>query len=101
MEMKHATQTTGLATEVPAHDEGRTRRRRNGSEVPVRYFLLKPGTSPTKPELGQEMETEGDALIEAFRAGQPFYTVASWRAVPEVNGGNPMIVKQPVVSKST
>ena len=101
MEIKQATETTDHVSAMSAHEESRSRRRRNGNDAPLRYFLLKQGSSPTKPELRQEMETEGDALIEAFRAGQPFYTVAAWRAVPEVNGGNPMIVKQPVVSKST
>lgn len=77
------------------------RRRRNGNDANLRYFLIKPGSSPAKPELGQEMASEGEALIEAFRSGQPFYTVTAWKAVPEVNGGNPVIVKQAVASKAT
>ena len=77
------------------------RRRRQGNDENLRYFLLKPGSSPVKPELGQEMASEGEALIEAFRSGQPFYTVTVWKAVPEVNGGNPVIVKQAVASKTT
>ena len=47
------------------------------------------------------MASEGEALIEAFRSGQPFYTVTVWKAVPEVNGGNPVIMKQAVASKAT
>jgi hypothetical protein len=54
-----------------------------------------------KPELGQEVESEGEALIEAFRTGEPFYTLAAWKAIPEVNGGNPVIVKQAVAQKTT
>lgn len=76
------------------------RRRRNGNDANLRYFLVKPGSSPAKPELGQEMASEGEALIEAFRTGQPFYTVTAWKAVPEVNGGNPVIVKQAVAQKT-
>ena len=79
----------------------RPRRRRNGNDASLRYFLIKPGSSPAKPELGQEVASEGEALIEAFKSGQPFYTVTAWRAVPEVNGGNPVIVKQAVASKAT
>ena len=78
-------------------------RRRRKSSAPVenlRYFLIKPGSSPAKPELGQEMASEGEALIEAFRSGQPFYTVTVWKAVPEVNSGNPVIVKQAVATKA-
>jgi hypothetical protein len=77
------------------------RRRRNGNDANLRYFLIKPGSTPAKPELGQEMASEGEALIEAFRSGQPFYTVTAWKAVPEVNGGNPVIVKQAVGTKTT
>lgn len=91
------------STEGPAavsEGPGATRRRRNGSDANLRYFLIKPGSSPAKPELGQEVASEGEALIEAFRSGQPFYTVTAWKAVPEVNGGNPVIVKQAVAQKT-
>ena len=43
------------------------RRHRNGSDPNLRYFLPKSGSSPAKPELGQEMASEGEALIEAFK----------------------------------
>jgi hypothetical protein len=95
---------TTEATERPAAaSEGMSapRRRRNGNDANLRYFLVKPGSSPAKPELGQEMASEGEALIEAFKSGQPFYTVTAWRAVPEVNGGSPVIVKQAIVQKTT
>ena len=40
-------------------------------------------------------QAEGEALIEAFKNGQPFYTLTAWKAVPEVNGkSSPVIVKQ-------
>jgi hypothetical protein len=79
-----------------------SRRHRNGSDPNLRYFLLKSGSSPAKPELGQEMANEGEALIEALKSGQTFFTVAAWKSVPEVNGGgNPVIVKQAVVQKPT
>jgi hypothetical protein len=94
---------TAEAAERPAaaRSEGVSapRRRRNGNDANLRYFLVKPGSSSTKPELGQEMASEGEALIEAFKSGQPFYTVTAWKAVPEVNGGNPVIVKQAIAQK--
>jgi hypothetical protein len=78
------------------------RRHRNGSDPNLRYFLPKSGSSPAKPELGQEMANEGEALIEALKSGQMFFTVAVWKSVPEVNGGgSPVIVKQAVVQKPT
>ena len=78
------------------------RRHRNDNGPNLRYFLPKSGSSPGKPELGQEMASEGEALIEAFKNGQPFYTLTAWKAVPEVNGGgSPVIVKQAVVQRPT
>ena len=76
------------------------RRRRNGDDAGVRYFLPKVGSSPATPELGQEVASEGEALIQAFRSGETFYTLTAWKAVPEVNGGgSPVIVKQAVAPK--
>jgi hypothetical protein len=99
MESKETTESTAGPTAVRSDGSG-TRRRRNGNDANLRYFLIKPGSSPAKPELGQEMASEGEALIEAFRSGQPFYAVTAWKAVPEVNGGNPVIVKQAVAQKT-
>ena len=55
----------------------------------------KPARPLPSRELGQEMASEGEALIEAFKNGQQFYTLTAWKAVPEVNGkSSPVIVKQ-------
>lgn len=93
---------TGVAP-APEKSNGSaaTRRRCDGNDANLRYFLIKAGSSAAKPELGPEMASEGEALIEAFRTGQPFYTLTAWKAVPEVNGGNPVIVKQAMAPKAT
>lgn len=85
-----------ISPAVPSEGANGRRKRRNGSEVPLRYFLPKPGSSANAVELGQEVASEGEALIQAFKSGQQFYTLAVWKAVPEVNGGSPVIVKQAV-----
>ena len=72
---------------------GRRRRWEMTSEN-VRYFLPKAGDAEETPELGQEMASEGEALVQAFKSGQLFYTLVAWRAVPEINGNEPRIVKQ-------
>jgi len=101
METKGLDNSAGPATTSVGGANTR-RRHRNGSDPNLRYFLPKTGSSPAKPELGQEMASEGEALIEAFKNGQPFYTLTAWKAVPEVNsGGSPVIVKQAVVQKPT
>lgn len=82
------------ATGVGEPGKGR-RSRRNGIEVDLRYFLPANDSSTSAPKLGQETASEGEALIQAFKSGQHFYTLAVWKAVPEVNGGgSPVIVKQ-------
>jgi hypothetical protein len=101
METKTPDSSAMLATTSVSGTNAR-RRHRNGSDPNLRYFLPKSGSSPAKPELGQEMASEGEALIEAFKNGQPFYTLTTWKAVPEVNGGgSPVIVKQAVAQKPT
>jgi hypothetical protein len=81
------------AADNSASRNGRRRRWEMTSEN-VRYFLSKSGGSGDKPELGQEMESEGEALVDAFKSGQVFYTVVAWKAVPEMNGNEPRIVKE-------
>lgn len=84
----------GSAAASPASTHIR-RKKHTQEDGALRFFLPKPGSSSAKPELGQEMTSEGEALIEALKSGQPFYTLAAWKAVPEVNGGSsPVIVKQ-------
>ena len=88
---------TSSSTPPGANGTGTRRKRRTADDAGVRYFLPKPGSSAATPELGQEVASEGEALIQAFRSGQTFYTLSAWKAVPEVNGGgSPVIVKQAV-----
>ena len=93
---------TRISSSTPpgANGTGTHRKRRNADDAGVRYFLPKAGSSPATPELGQEVASEGEALILAFRSGQTFYTLTAWKAVPEVSGGrSPVIVKQAVAPK--
>ena len=56
----------------------------------LRYFLPKPGSSTGTPELGEEVASEGEALIQAFKTGQLFLHVGGmegstggeWRRQP-------------------
>lgn len=89
--------TAGASAPPAANDGSIRRKRRNGVDPILRYFLPKPDASPSSLELGQEVASEGEALIQSFKNSQPFYTLAAWKAVPEVNGGgSPVIVKQAV-----
>jgi hypothetical protein len=97
MDTRPGTVTAPPAAGANAGAAKTQRRKRNTDDGNVRYFLPKSGSSPAKPELGQEVASEGEALIEAFKSGQSFYTLTAWKAVPEVNGGgSPVIVKQAI-----
>ncbi len=97
METRPGTGTTQPPA-APGAGAAKTRRRRLSTDDDyVRYFLPKPGSAPDKPELGREMPNEGEALIEAFKNGQPFYALTTCKAATEVNGGgSPVIVRQTV-----
>jgi hypothetical protein len=85
---------TGAETASGNSERNGRRRRWEMTGENIRYFLPKPGGSSEQPELGREMTSEGEALVQAFQSGQVFYTVVAWRAVPEINGNEPKIVKQ-------
>jgi hypothetical protein len=86
---------TRAANDTASGTERNGRRRRwEMTSENVRYFLPKAGGSSEKPELGQEVASEGEALVQAFKSGQVFYTLVAWKAVPEINGNEPKIVKQ-------
>src|SRR5712664_4804222 len=97
MENRPGTVTTQPPAGTSAGAAKMRRRRLSNDDDNVRYFLPKPGTTPDKLELGREMPNESEALIEAFKSGQPFYALTVCKAATEVNGGgSPVIVKQAV-----
>jgi hypothetical protein len=80
--------------EPPGPKRGRKSR---PTEEVARYFLAKEGSSPAKPELGEETGSMTDALIKAFQTkGGVIYVVSSYRAEADVQGGNPILVKRPL-----
>jgi len=83
--------------QVPTSAHGKKGRRSRGSEGTARFFLAKEGSSPQKPELGDEAQTESDALIKAFqqRTGV-IYVLTAFRAEAEIQGGSPVLVKRPL-----
>lgn len=90
---------SGVAGDSGNKQETSTRRRRrNGDDSKARFFLPKQGSTLKTPELGQEMTTEGEALVQALKRDQHFYVVTAWKAVAEQNGGSPVIIKQPITA---
>jgi len=90
--------TSGQAPlQVSARGSRRKARKSRGSEEAARYFLAKEGSSPQKPDLGEEAQTESDALIKAFQQKTGvIYVVTAFRAEAEIQGGSPVLVKRPL-----
>jgi hypothetical protein len=86
--------------EVPSAPKRARRSRTPHNPERGRYFLPKTGSSVDRPELGQEVASEGEALVAAFKSGQVFYTLVAWSPLPEMNGGEAKIVKQPYSPKA-
>ena len=83
---------------VPASDKGKAKRgpkaKKPGDEG-VRYFLAKEGSTADKLELGEEVKSEGDAIVRSFRSNNAlFFAVAVYRADVEMTGGSPTLVKR-------
>lgn len=82
---------------VDSTEAKRGRKSRHSVEEVVRYFLAKEGSSPDKPELGEEAVNESDALIKAFQSKTGvIYVLMPYRAEAEVQGGSPTLVKRPL-----
>lgn len=92
--MESGKPTTETTAPGAAKNGAGRRRRWEMTSADVRYFLIKPGTSSDKPELGREVTNEADALVEAFKTDQPFFTLVAWKAVSENENGTPRIVKE-------
>lgn len=85
----------------PARKSSTGRRRRttrSGDPASARFFLIK-GSSNGSIELGQEVASENDAIVESFRGGGSFAVVTEWKPVADVSSGSPVIKKEAIVSE--
>ena len=85
----------------PAGRRGKRRRNTRGSESPSpvqRFFLTK--TANGIPELGEEVEDENTAMVEALKMGTTYIILSEWRpTVDNTTKGRPVVTKE-AVSKS-
>lgn len=65
----------------------------------ARYFLGKAGNDGGTPALDREVESEGEALVEALRLGATYYAIEEFRVVPDFSGRRPQLKKESVQSK--
>ena len=85
----------------PGSSARRGKRRRNtrGSESPpsVNRFFLTRDSSNGIPELGQEVEDENTAMVEALKTGRTYLMLSEWRStVDNTTKGRPVVTKEAV-----
>jgi len=89
--------TNESGAEKPAR---RARRPRTNGEEEVgtftRYFLAKREGNGSTPTLDREIESEGEALIEALRSGVTYYAIQEFRVIPDFAGRKPQLDKEAV-----
>jgi len=78
---------------------GRRRRGpRVGESAGARFFLVKTSSNGSL-ELGQEVASENEAIVESFRGGGSFAVVTEWKPIADLSNGSPVIKKEAIVSE--
>lgn len=75
----------------------RARRRRivRSGDGAGRYFLVK-NSARGQIELGEEVPSENDAMVTAFRSGGTYAVVTEWKTNVDLTDGRPVIKKKAV-----
>jgi hypothetical protein len=90
-------------TERPAGG-GKASRRRGGrrsrgqSADGARYFVGRPADADGKPTLEQELASEPEALVIAFKNDSRVYFVSEYRVTQRIEGGQVRLEKAPVAA---
>ena len=103
--MATATTDTAAVPRAPKADgsdkpASRGRRARSESSEEnnqhARYFLGKASSDGGTPTLDREVESEGEALVEALRLGVTYYAIEEFRVIPDFSGRRPQLKKESV-----
>jgi hypothetical protein len=100
------------ATEVPARLKASIRRsggerkrsrdrggrRSRNQPTAVRYFVGRPAGDDSKPSLEQEVASEPEALVIAFKNDSRVYFVNEYRVTQRIEGGQVRLEKEPASS---
>ena len=86
---------TRTETAGPTRRRGGRRSKRSASEG-VRYFVAKPGAKHGTLTLDQEMASEPEALVAAFKSDSRVFAITEYTVVQKIDGNNVALVKEPV-----
>ena len=94
------------ASPKPGPDTAPSPRRRRGrkdsteSGPAERFFLAEANANAGAPALGREMPNEGEAIVEAFRAGVNIDTISEFRTRAELASSRGPVLKKEAVRNS-
>ena len=89
---------TRAASKRPSRGGRRPRRR---SSDGVRYFVGQPAAEDGKPTLEQEVASEPEALVIAFKKDSRVYLVNEFRVTQRIEGGQVRLEKEPAAAAQT
>lgn len=81
-----------------ASRRGAGRRARDQSPNGVRYFVGRPASGDAKPTLEQEVASEPEALVIAFKNDSRVYFVSEYRVTERIDGGQVRLEKEPAAA---
>ncbi len=64
----------------------------------VRYFVGRPGEPDAKPTLEQELVSEPEALVIAFKNDKRVYFITEYQVTQKIEGGQVRLEKEPAAS---
>lgn len=74
------------------------RRRRSESSETARYFVGRPADGDGKPTLEQEVASEPEGLVIAFKNDSRVYFVHEYRVTERIEGSEVRLEKEPATS---
>lgn len=92
---------SGQVSLVTKSSKSRRPDRRRRAEAPdqiVRYFVGRPAADDGKPTLEQEVASEPEGLVIAFKNDSRVYFVHEYRVTQRIEGNEVRLEKQPVNS---
>lgn len=64
-----------------------------------RFFLAKPGSNNSVPELSQEFSAEAEAMVESLKTGLSYFVVSEWRGIADFSGRKPQLGREAVTGR--
>ena len=90
------TSTQSAVPRKGSRRRGGRRQRRQATEI--RYFVGRPAEGDGKPTLEQEVASEPEALVIAFKNDSRVYFLSEYRVTQRIEGGQVRLEKEPASS---